>query len=405
VARSRTIIIAGAGIGGLTTALALVRRGFRVVVLEAARELTTAGAGIQLSPNATRILDELGVSARLAPFAVAPAAVNARAARSGRLITRIAFDPTDAPYWAVHRGDLQQALLETAADHQDIVLRLGVSVADHAQHANGVTVAATVIGRTAKIMTEESAIALIGADGLWSAVRASVGHQVKPMSARRTAWRTMIAAEHVDPAWRKAAVTLWLGSNAHLVHYPVRGGDAINVVATVRDAKAGDAKSVDPKAGGSWSAPGDAAALQARFAKWAPAARDLLAAAPGWQCWSLYDLPQLPHWGRGVATLLGDAAHAALPFLAQGGAMAIEDAAELAAQLGRHRDDLARGMRAYEAARQPRTARVVREAARNGHIYHLPGPLGFARNFVMRSLGGERLKKRYDWLYDWRTDT
>ncbi|MGD9846424.1 MAG: FAD-dependent monooxygenase [Variibacter sp.] len=395
--RSRTIVIAGAGIGGLTAALALTRQGFRVVVLEAARELTAVGAGIQLAPNATRILETLGVSPRLAPFAVAPSGVDVRAAPNGRLVTHIGFDRKDAPYWSVHRGDLQRALLETAADNEDIVLRLGVSVADHAQHAHGVTVAATVMGRAVRIMTEESGIALIGADGLWSAVRGSLGHHVKPKSAQRMAWRATIPAAHVDPAWRKAAVTLWLGSNAHLVHYPVRGGDLINVVAIVSDGK-----SVDPKAGGSWSVPGDAAALQARFATWAPAARDLLAAAPGWQCWPLYEMPQLPYWGRGAATLLGDAAHATLPFLAQGGALAIEDAAELAAQLARHRDDLAGGMRAYEAARRPRTARAVREAARNGRIYHLPGPLGFVRNAVMASLGGERLKKRYDWLYDWR---
>jgi salicylate hydroxylase len=397
VARSRTIIIAGAGIGGLTAALALTRQGFRAVVLEAARELTAVGAGIQLSPNATRVLDALGVSPRLASLAVSPSGVDVRAARSGRLVTHIGFDRKDAPYWSVHRGDLQRALLETAADNEDIVLRLGVGVADHAQHAHGVTVAATVAGRTVRIMTEESGIALVGADGLWSTVRESLGHQVKPKSARRMAWRATIPAADVDPAWRQAAVTLWLGSNAHLVHYPVRGGDLINVVAIVEDAKG-----AYPKVGVSWSTPGDAAALQARFAKWSPAARDLLAAAPSWQCWPLYDLPPLPTWGRGVSTLLGDAAHATLPFLAQGGALAIEDAAELAVQLARHRSDLAGGMRAYEAARQPRTARAVREAARNGRIYHLPGPLGFARNRVMAGLGGERLKKRYDWLYDWR---
>ncbi|MGE0752897.1 MAG: FAD-dependent monooxygenase [Variibacter sp.] len=392
MARSRTIIVAGAGIGGLTTALALVRQGFRIVVLEAARELSAVGAGIQLSPNATRILDRLGVSARLAPFAVAPSGVNVRAARSGRLVTHIGFEQKDAPYWSVHRGDLQRALLDAVADEQDILLRTGVSVADHAQHDYGVTVGATVLGRTTKIMTEENGIALIGADGLWSAVRGSLGHAVKPIYARRTAWRAVIPADKIDARWRESAVTLWLGANAHLVHYPVRGGAAINVVAIVRDTK---------ETGG-WSTPGNAAVLLERFAKWSSGARDILAAAPAWQCWSLYDLPRLPFWGRGLATLVGDAAHASLPFLAQGGAMAIEDAAELAVQLGRHRDDLAQGMRAYEAARLPRTARVVREAARTGHIYHLPGPLGLARNLAMRALGGERLKKRYDWLYDWR---
>ncbi len=394
MARSRTVIIAGAGIGGLTAALALARRGFRVVVLEAAHELAAIGAGIQLSPNATRILQELGAAERLAPHAVAPTGLAVRAAHSGRLIARIGFARRDAPYWAVHRGDLQRALLEAAADHEDIVIRLGVSVADHAQHARGVTVAANASGRNVRIMTEEHGIALIGADGLWSAVRQSLGIAESGVHARRTAWRAMIPAEHVAPPWRESAVTLWLGSNAHLVHYPVRGGAAINVVAIVRDTAAL----------GGWSTAGDAAVLAARFAGWSPAARELLAAAPRWRCWSLYALPRLPYWSRGAATLLGDAAHATLPFLAQGGAMAIEDAAELAAQLARRPDDAAQALRAYEAARLPRTARVVREAARTGRIYHLPGPLGLARNLVMRSLGGERLRKRYDWLYDWQAN-
>ena len=171
MARARTIIIAGAGIGGLTAALALARKGFRVVVLEAVRRLEEAGAGIQLSPNATRALFSLGLGDYLLPHVVTSEAILIRVGRSGRKITRLTLGQEaevrhGAPYWLIHRGDLQRALLEAAAEHPDIVFKLGVSVADHASHPQGVTVAASASGNVARIMVEEHGIALIGADGL-----------------------------------------------------------------------------------------------------------------------------------------------------------------------------------------------------------------------------------------------
>ena len=216
MARARTIIIAGAGIGGLTAALALARKGFRVVVLEAARRLEEAGAGIQLSPNATRALISLGLGDYLLPHVVAPEAIRIRAARSGREIARLTLGHEaevrhGAPYWLIHRGDLQRALLEAAAEQPDIVLKLGVSVADHASHPQGVTVAASASGNVARIMVEEHGIALIGADGLWSSVRKSFGHTETPRFRRRTAWRAIVPADQVEPAWRAPMTNLWLG--------------------------------------------------------------------------------------------------------------------------------------------------------------------------------------------------
>jgi salicylate hydroxylase len=282
-------------------------------------------------------------------------------------------------------------LLEAAAEHPDIVLKLGVSVADHASHPQGVTVAASASGNVARIMVEEHGIALVGADGLWSSVRRSLGHAEAPRFRGRTAWRAMVPADQVEPAWRAPVTNLWLGANAHLVHYPVQAGRAINLVVIIND---------KTELRG-WSAPGSRDELNGRFSRWAPAARTLLASAQSWQRWSLYDMPPLTYWGKGLATLLGDAAHSALPFLAQGGAMAIEDAIVLAEEFGQTPDDPARALRAYERRRMPRTARLMREADRTGRIYHLWGPLAVARNLVMASRG-EKLRARYDWLYDWQ---
>jgi salicylate hydroxylase len=191
-------------------------------------------------------------------------------------------------------------------------------------------------------------------------------------------------------------VQLWLGGKAHLVHYPVAGGAVINVVAIFRDTWSGR----------EWSAPGARDEILARYAprRWAEPARALLGLPERWLKWALYDRPPLSRWGTGPITLLGDAAHPMLPFLAQGAAMAIEDAATLADCLAKSPDDPARALRHYEGLRQARTDRVQRAARRAGEIYHLKPPASFARNLAMGMIGGEKLRARYDWLYDWRLD-
>lgn len=192
---------------------------------------------------------------------------------------------------------------------------------------------------------------------------------------------------------RREESSLWLGRRAHLVHYPLRGGSVVNVVAIVdEDFRA--AQGVD-----FWSSPGDAAALEPRFAAWHASARALLAAASEWRKWPLFDRDPLPSWSAGRVALLGDAAHPMLPFLAQGAAQAIEDAAALGEALAQDRD-IPRGLRAYQAARQARAARVQRESRRQGAIYHLGGPAAWARDSALRALGGANLLARYDWLYD-----
>jgi len=392
VARSRTVIVAGGGIGGLTAALALAARGFRVVVVEQADRLEETGAGIQLSPNATRILQALGVAERLASVAVVPKGVRVRTYR-GRDIVQVPLGSYaqrryGAPYWVVHRGDLQAALLDAVGANPDITLRLHARVEDFAVHANGVTVEL----RTASGLDDEHGIAFIGADGLWSAVRTRLGDRKLPRFAHRTAWRAMLPTRLLMPEFREPVVSLWLGPNAHLVLYPVNGGATLNVVAIVRD---------DWHEPG-WSATGTREELLAHYARWPRRIHNLLGLPDHWLKWALYDRARLRRWGQGPVTLLGDAAHPMLPFLAQGAAMAIEDASVLAEHLGRIPDQPGKALRKYERQRARRTARVQRAARWNGRVYHFKGPAAFLRNRALRNRGGESLLSRYDWLYGWR---
>ena len=394
MARSRTIIVAGAGIGGLTAALALTRAGFRAVILEQVPRLEEAGAGIQLSPNATSVLFGLGLADRLRPLVVAPEALRIVNGATGRDIVRIplgsaAAQRYDTPYWVIHRADLQAVLAAAISESPDVTLRLGTRAEDFAIHQHGITVEA----RDAQGTRDEQGVALIGADGLWSTLRGRLGDRTEPRFCARIAYRTVVAASRVLEEFRAPVTGLWLGRDAHLVHYPVKGGREVNIVAIVRD---------EWHAAG-WSAPANVNEIAPRFAGFTPAVRALIAIPERWQKWALFDRASGRPRHDGPVALLGDAAHPMLPFLAQGGAMAIEDAAVLAHHL-QHDEDMARALRAYEQARRHRVARAQREARYNSWGYHLAGPLALARNLLLRALGGERLLRRYDWLYGWRPE-
>jgi salicylate hydroxylase len=390
----RKIAVAGAGIGGLTAALALAHKGFAVALLDKADRLEETGAGIQLSPNATRVLCGLGLRERLAPAVVAPEVLIIKTRRNrelARMRLGVAAEQRyGAPYWMIHRGDLQAALLDAIRAQGAITLALRTAVDDFAIHPRGVTLPALDD-------SAEDFVGLVGADGLWSRLRSRIGETTQPRSARRSAWRALVAADAVAPEFRTPTIHLWLGRGSHLVHYPVKGGRMINIVAIAADAP--------PKhdASPGWSAAATAGDVMARFSgrAWHPQARDLLAVPPQWLKYPLYDVAPLRHWGRGPVTLLGDAAHAMVPFLAQGAAMAIEDAAVLAGFVGAAADDVAGAMRRYEQARRPRVAKVWRAARRNDAVYHLGWPASAVRDLVLRRLGHEGLLARHDWIYGW----
>ncbi len=395
MAVSRTIVVAGAGIGGLTAALALAARGFRIVVLERAARLEEAGAGLQLSPNASRILIELGLEPLLAPHVIAPDSISIMTARTGKEIGRVPLGEAaalryGAPYWIVRRADLQSALLARVTGHPDIDLRLGAQFDDVAVYPKGVT----VVQRRVSERQQEPALALIGADGVWSSVRHQIFPEAQPQFTGSIAWRGTVDASQLPRGFMTQRVQLWMGTNAHLVAYPMSGGKRINMVAIV------SGKWNRP----GWSEPGDVVEIGNHFADphWPIAARMMIGAVDGWRKWALFALRDGGVWNKGPIALLGDASHAMLPFAAQGAGMAIEDAAVIAKCLDASRTNPTEAFAQYAGLRAARVARVQRIARKNGQTYHLGGLVGFARDQVIRVLGGSRLLSRQDWIYDWK---
>ncbi|MBR0826911.1 FAD-dependent monooxygenase [Bradyrhizobium manausense] len=399
MAVSRTIFIAGAGIGGLTAALALAAKGFRVVVLEKAERLEEAGAGLQLSPNASRILVELGLSERLRRGAVTPEAVSIMSTRAGGELLRLplgeaAVARAGAPYWVVHRADLQAALAAQVQDHPDIDLRLGATFEDVAAHARGLT----VVHRIGNSRQSDVASVLIGADGIWSTVRQHLFPEVQPRFSGLIAWRGTFEATQLPKEYTSRRVQLWMGPGAHLVAYPIAGGRQINVVAIV--------PGTWNRPG--WSTPGDPFELMDAFPapRWPGPARMMLKAVDSWRKWALFGVPEGCEWSKGSIALLGDAVHAMLPFAAQGAGMAIEDAAVLAQHLGGNATEsaasIAAALKQYGRARRARVRQVQRTARQQGQIYHLTGPLALARDLAIRALGPERMLARQDWIYSWK---
>jgi salicylate hydroxylase len=383
------IAIVGAGIGGLTTALALARKGFAVDLIERRGGFSEIGAGLQLSPNASRILVDLGLGAALRRVVGEPERVIIRSIRSGNEIGRIALGPYmrnryGAPYWVAHRADLQTVLLDAVRSDPKIRLIMGRTVEAVGEAEGGV-----VLGCVSESGTREAleAEAVVGADGVWSKIRPVIDPGEKPAFAGHVAWRATLPKAKVPSPLSGNETGLWLGKTGHVVHYPIAGGKLLNVVVIERTNVAVDG----------WAARGEGVELIRQYTGASPLLLQLLSRDTSWQRWSLFERhPQRIAQGR--VALLGDAAHPVLPFLAQGAALAIEDAAKLA-EMMTLTDDLRLAFEMYETERLGRARRVQSEASRNGRIYHLSGPVAFARNVVIGRLGAERMTSRYDWLY------
>lgn len=386
-----TILITGAGIGGLTAALTVASAGFDVVICERTAELSEIGAGIQLSPNAGRVLDSLGLDAAIRDVAIEPDAIDVMSGVSGGRIASLpvaAFRKRyGAPYRVIHRADLQTILAAAVNKATDIRLLLGTAV--EAVLPRGGESFVRLKGQRDEVI---QVAAVIGADGVWSATRERITGAFDPEPAGRTAWRTVIPRDNIPDTLPTNRVGLWMGPNAHLVHYPIARGAAVNVVAIVDE--------VWDKPG--WNARGDYRRIAERFNTWPAAVRAIVTAPQGWQKWALTSVDPGGRWAEGNTALLGDAAHAMVPFLAQGAAMAIEDAAVLANCLKASPANIPTALAAYEAERKPRVMRVWNAARRTGEHYHMTGRMAGLRDTALRLVGPRLMLMQNDWIYRWQ---
>jgi salicylate hydroxylase len=389
----RRAIIAGAGIAGLTAAIALSQAGLRVAVYERAKTLDEFGAGLQLTPNATRILARFGVLERVLPFASRPCAVLVLRGSDDIELMRMPLDDAErrwgAAYLVIHRADLQRALIDAVRAQSDVELTLGATILDFVDDGGRLSVGVA----RGLAQSRDEADLLIGADGLRSRVRDQLGFgaQDHVEFAGRVAYRAVINADGADPRWPQNVI-LRLGKEAHLVQYPLRGGSIINLVATIRSASsAGNADREHDETA-------NHANLERAFRGWSREARLLTQASAQWRAWPIYRRPPISSFSLGRVALIGDAAHPMVPFLAQGAAQAVEDAGHLGRVLSQTQN-IPAALSMYSRDRVARANRVQREALKVGRIYHLSGPLAFARDATMRLLGTHGLIERYDWLY------
>lgn len=384
------VLIAGGGIGGLATALALAKRGIASSVLERRLIFGEDGAGIQIGPNGTRILEAIGVTDFIKARITAPDALRILDATNANPLAtfplgRWMTERHGAPYWVAHRRDLHNALLSTAEREPLIQIRMGFDVTAVSDEPGSKVTAISAHADEAR------GDALIVADGAWSVLRSRAFSGSAPAYTGKCAVRAVLPIEDVPEELHRTEVHLWLGPDVHVVHYPVCAGHAVALVAIFDDRTIVS----------DWSTSCDGAWVSGQTAEFAPLLRDLLTRPGSWRRWSLMKLSRRPRAVVGRSALLGDAAHPVLPFLAQGGVMALEDAVVIADALAADPGDPARALRTYASARASRVRRVAHVSWMNGKIYHLSGPMAAARNVAFARVRPDRFMKSYDWLYGW----
>lgn len=378
----QSAVVVGAGIAGLSTALSLAHHGISSDILEQAPQLGEVGAGLQLSPNASRVLRTIGVLDEIENHWRRPDFINLASGINLKMLAAVpagsfAENRWGAPYGVLHRSTLQQSLLSAVLKNPLIRLHLGTRIENARRQG-----LSDLVGHAAELV--------IGADGVWSRTRAMIAGAPEVRFSGNVAFRFTLPA-HSSPAFLDPAnVTAYLGPSCHLVAYPLREIGGYNIVAIGAGISPGE----------TWSATGtDAqkALLAQAFGRWHPSLRAMITSAPALNYWPLFEAGPGRWHGGGDTVLVGDAAHAMMPFSAQGAAMAIEDGFDLAALLARH--PLATALERYQTLRQARAARVRQRGAFNKFAYHARGPIRMGRDLVLALRSPESLAGDLDWLY------
>jgi salicylate hydroxylase len=386
---SKPFLIAGGGIAGLAAALGLARGGRDIRLFEQAAAFEEVGAGLQMSPNGVRALQELGAWDAVDPACVIPTEIHVRDGLTGRLLQRIrlgkGFETSfGAPYRVCHRADLLEGLVQTARGRTGIVLETGRRVQSVESKVDGT--ALHLDGETVK------GAAVICADGIRSGLRKVVCGDVAPVDRGHVIFRSLIPLADVPSSIETDCVSLWLYPGGHAVHYAVSGWRSFNIVVALDS---------DGIAASGWSDAADGSTVRHAFLDADDVLQDLLTRPAAWMRWRGADLPGLSLWNKDNIVLTGDAAHATLPYLAQGAVMALEDAAVLGRETSMHARP-AEAFAAFTQLRKPRTARLQLESRKLGAIYHARGLKSLLRNAALSVLGPDAALNRNRWIYDWR---
>lgn len=385
------VIVIGAGLGGLTAAGALHQRGIEAVVLEQATQLGEIGAGVQLAPNALKVLRALGLEQRAAEIGFEPTAHVVRNWKTSDMLAYTPYkgvlrDVFGAAYYGYHRADLHE-LLRSAVPPEAIRLSARCT---GIREEGGRAIVQLADG------TELQADAVIGADGIHSAVRRSMFGDAAPRFTGNACWRGMTPVSALPPGLIPPDMTVWFGPGASVVYYYIRGGSIINWMAAFES---------DDWAEESWTAEGTREEAVARFADWHPTITSLISQSDRYLKWGLFDRDPLPQWSKGRVTLMGDACHPMLPYLAQGACMALEDGYAVADALSKHGRDVAGALGSYEQARRGRTARVQMLARARSIENHLRDETSmrarderFAR--IRAEAAGGKHAYGIEWIYE-----
>ncbi|HEY2244338.1 MAG: 3-hydroxybenzoate 6-monooxygenase [Xanthobacteraceae bacterium] len=385
--KDQQVLIVGGGIGGLTAALALAGQGIPSQVIEQAAAFKEIGAGIQLGPNVFRMFEKLGLIEPISALAVFPNNLIMFDSITGEEVTRISLGDAfrkkfHYPYALIHRADLHNVLLEHCRKSNLIKLDAAQKIVD-LDEANGAVTAKTATGK------DYRGAALIGADGLWSTIREFVVGDGKPKPAGHITYRAVLPTSEVPEQYRWWNMGFWAGEKVHFVLYPLRTGELYNLVAVFHSNRYEEG----------WDSYGDPAELHERFAATCEPVRALLNKIESWRMWVLCDRPPVKDWSKGRITLLGDAAHPMLQYLAQGACMAVEDAVCLADKAVEMNGDYAAAFRAYQAVRYLRTGRVQIMARVYGEFYHAGGVAKELRNIMLGSRTPDDAMAGMEWLY------